>query len=57
MKCADLGSERSSVNVTYESRALSEAGRRFIAGFDETTYEFFIGEWEELLLRHFAEKG
>lgn len=52
--CADVGNGCSKVAVTYKYQALSEAGSRFIAGFDESTYEAFIGEWKELLVRYFS---
>ena len=51
--CTSAEPGRTTVEVTYQYTALSEAGERFIAGFDASTYSEFIGEWETLLTLFF----
>jgi len=43
--------------VTYKYIALSTTGEEFIAGFNESAYEEFIGEWQKLLSNYFEYKG
>ena len=52
--CLELDPKRTEVRVTYEYIAIAEKGDRFVESFDEKTYTDFIGEWETLLLKHFA---
>ena len=53
VKCSEQGSDNTEVQVTYKYMALSEAGESFIDGFNENTYEEFIAEWQQLLLKYF----
>ncbi|MBW2237775.1 MAG: hypothetical protein JRF39_01795 [Deltaproteobacteria bacterium] len=57
MKCTELGSSKTKIQVTYKYLALSTAGEEFIAGFNEGAYEEFIGEWQKLLSNYFESKG
>ncbi|MBW1723922.1 MAG: hypothetical protein JRD87_03300 [Deltaproteobacteria bacterium] len=57
VKCTELGSSKTKIQVTYKYLALSTAGEEFIAGFNEGAYEEFIGEWQKLLSNYFESKG
>jgi len=57
VKCTELESERTRVQVTYTYTALSATGEQFVSGFSEVVYEEFIGEWQRLLTNYFESKG
>lgn len=54
VKCVALADGSTKVEVTYQYTALSGSGREFIAGFDETAYQEFVGEWQTLLEKYFV---
>ncbi|RLC05057.1 MAG: hypothetical protein DRH90_06995 [Deltaproteobacteria bacterium] len=54
--CAELGAERTDIQVTYKYIALSKTGESFIDAFNEDAYEEFMGEWQKLLLKYFDSK-
>jgi hypothetical protein len=56
VKCTRLEEERTEVQVTYTYMALSAIGETFVAGFSESAYAAFIGEWQMLLSRYFESK-
>lgn len=56
VKCSEVESLKTKVQVTYRYLALSVAGEEFIAGFNERVYEEFIGEWHKLLSNYFKSK-
>lgn len=53
VKCKEIESERTQVQVTYKYVALSANGKKFVSEFDENAYETFINEWQTLLLNYF----
>jgi hypothetical protein len=57
VKCLELETERTEVQVTYEYLALSANGEKFISEFSESAYELFIGEWQMLLSNYFKSRG
>jgi len=57
VKCTEMGSSKTNIQVTYKYLALSKTGEEFVAGFNESVYEEFIGEWERLLWNYFAARG
>ena len=54
VKCTELGTGRTQVQVTYKYTALSATGENFIAGFNREDYEDFIDEWKTLLLNYLS---
>ncbi len=56
VKCTELESARTRVQVTYKYIALSVTGEVFISKFSESAYEAFIGEWKILLSSYFGSK-
>ena len=54
VKCSQKEPDKSEVQVTYKYMALSETGETFIDGFNESAYEEFITEWQQLLLKYFS---
>ncbi len=54
--CAELGAERTDIQVTYKYIALSKTGESFIDAFNENAYEKFMDEWQQLLLKYFDSK-
>jgi len=57
VKCTETDPSKTNVQVTYEYLALSKSGEEFIAGFSESVYEEFIGEWQRLLSDYFKHGG
>jgi hypothetical protein len=57
VQCSKITDRTTHVEVTYQYIPLSEKGRKFIDGFTVETFEKFIGEWKDLLLRYFATSG
>jgi hypothetical protein len=57
VKCTEPEPSKTEIEVRYEYFALSKAGEEFIAGFDERSYEGFIGEWQKLLSNYFGSKS
>ena len=57
VKCTETGPSKTNVQVTYKYLALSKSGEEFIAGFSESVYEEFIGEWQRLLSDYFKHGG
>jgi len=57
VKCRETGPSKTDINVTYQYVALSKSGEEFIAGFSESVYEEFIGEWERMLSDYFKHVG
>lgn len=57
VRCEALETDRTSVEVNYEYRALSDSAKKFVAEFDEAAYTEFIAEWETLLTRYFADQA
>ncbi|MCU0591049.1 MAG: hypothetical protein MUC57_06200 [Desulfobacterales bacterium] len=56
VKCTELGASKTEIQVRYNYLALSKTGEEFVAGFNESAYELFIGEWQKLLLNYFESK-
>jgi hypothetical protein len=56
VRCSELESERTKVQVTYKYIALSETGEKFISNFSARAYEEFIAEWQTLLSKYFASR-
>jgi hypothetical protein len=54
VRCSSISEQTTYVEVTYQYIPLSEKGRKFIDGFTVETFERFIDEWKDLLLRYFA---
>lgn len=54
VKCSEAGEAATRVTVTYKYIALSAEGEAFVAAFDESAYESFIGEWRDLLSSYLA---
>jgi hypothetical protein len=57
VKCFELETNKTKVQVTYEYIALSATGEKFISEFSESAYEEFISEWQTLLSNYFKCKG
>jgi len=57
VKCTELGVSKTKIRVTYKYLALSKRGEEFITGFNKSTYEEFIDEWQKLLTNYFKSKG
>jgi hypothetical protein len=57
VRCSSISEQTTYVEVTYQYIPLSEKGRKFIDGFTVETFERFIDEWKDLLLRYFATSG
>jgi hypothetical protein len=57
VKCTELESSKTNIQVTYKYIALSTAGEKFIAEFNESAYEEFISEWQKLLKHFFQSRG
>lgn len=57
VKCTELESSKTNIQVTYKYLALSISGEEFIAGFSESAYEEFIREWQKLLSNYFESRG
>ena len=57
VRCSSISEQTTYVEVTYQYIPLSEKGRKFIDGFTAETFERFIDEWKDLLLRYFATSG
>lgn len=56
VRCLELNSSRTEVQVTYEYIGLSTAGNNFVSSFSSSEYNSFIAKWETLLLSYFATK-
>jgi hypothetical protein len=56
VRCSELGTSLTKIQVTYEYIGLSPAGNEFIAHFSLVDYEEFLGEWVELLVDYFKTK-
>jgi hypothetical protein len=54
VRCSSISEQTTYVEITYQYIPLSEKGRKFIDGFTVETFERFIDEWKDLLLRYFA---
>jgi len=57
VKCRELATGKSEVEVGYKYIALSATGEAFVSGFSESAYEAFIGEWRTLLSNHLESEG
>ena len=57
VQCIQKTEKLSRVQVTYEYIALSERGRKFIEGFTKASYDTFIDEWKDLLVKYFESRG
>ncbi len=57
VKCTELETDRTKVQVTYKYIALSATAEAFVAQFSENEYAQFIGEWQTLLSDYFKSKG
>ena len=57
VQCIQKAEKLSRVQVTYEYIALSERGRKFIEGFTKASYDTFIDEWKDLLVKYFESRG
>jgi hypothetical protein len=57
VQCSSKDADLTHVQVSYEYIALSEKGRKFIESFTGGSYEAFIAEWEELILKYFESIG
>jgi hypothetical protein len=53
VRCAELGTSKTDIEVTYKYIALSESGEKFVSEFTEIEYEKFINEWQRLLSDYF----
>lgn len=53
VRCVETDAAGTSVEVTYKYTSLTAEGERFVAGFDQSTYEAFISEWRALLASYF----
>ena len=57
VRCKQLDSGRTNVEITYKYIALSASGEKFIAGFTDEVYKAFIGEWQLLLSNYFETRS
>jgi hypothetical protein len=57
VKCFEIEAKRTKIQVTYEYKALSTTGEKFIDAFSESVYAEFIAEWQRLLSNHLKSKG
>ena len=57
VKCFEVETKKTKVQVKYEYIALSATGEKFISEFSESAYEEFISEWRTLLSNYFKCKG
>ncbi len=57
VKCTELETKRTKVQVTYKYIALSAAGEMFVSEFNESVYQKFISEWQTLLSNYFKSKS
>ena len=52
VKCIELETAKTEVQVTYKYLSLSKNGDVFVSEFSEKVYENFIGEWQNLLVNY-----
>jgi hypothetical protein len=52
VQCTELSDVRTKIQVTYEYFGLSKRGNEFISKFSASQYKDFIGEWQNLLVKH-----
>jgi len=57
VKCTELETSKTEIQVTYKYLALSTAGEDFIVGFNESAYAEFIVKWQKLLSNYFESNG
>jgi hypothetical protein len=56
VKCTELESSKTNIQVIYKYLALSTTGEKFISEFNESAYEEFICEWQKLLINYFESR-
>jgi hypothetical protein len=57
VKCTELETKKTKIQVTYKYIALSAIGEKFISEFSRMAYDEFIGEWQTRLLSYLEKKG
>jgi ribosomal protein L19 len=57
VRCEELASDRTRVEVSYKYTALSGSGEQFIDAFTGEAFGDFIGAWPELLSNYLASKS
>lgn len=57
VRCNQLDTNRTNVEITYKYIALSVSGERFIDEFTDEVYKTFIGEWQLLLSNYFETRS
>ncbi len=57
VKCTEITTEKSEVEVSYKYLALSATGESFISGFTSAVFDEFIGKWQTLLSNYFASRA
>ena len=55
VRCKEISSEQTQVEVSYEYVGLSHKGNAFVAGFTAAEYKAYIDEWERLLISYFEQ--